>query len=111
MRLLRVAQYRAVATFTHGVQLVRLAFDFDDFTSGFEVGPRGFPITGNTVLLGVGGVDLLQVQVLYVGPGVGKAPSHFGCAAQHHKGQTGQSCADGVQARRFKVRKVPDGGG
>ena len=99
-------------------QQVGLALDADGFVAHRERSPS----VGRAVLRGVGGVDLLQIQVLHIGAGVGEAPGDLVGTAQHHKGQARQGGAYGINgaqgcavrrlARRgLQARKVPDGGG
>ena len=118
VRLLNVAQHGAMARAAQLQQQVGLALDADGFVAHGELGPS----VGRAVLRGIGGVDLLQIQVLHIGAGVGEAPGDLVGTAQHHKGQARQGGAYGINgaqgcavrrlARRgLQARKVPDGGG
>ncbi len=122
MRLLRIAEHRAVAGFTHGEQHVRLALDLDGFIPGLEVFPRhGTVWRRHAVLARVGRIDLLQVQVLYIWRGIGKCPGCLAGTTQYDERKSRQGCAHGVYGCRHaavsgfacrgrQARKVPDGG-
>ena len=117
MRFLGVAQHGAVPRAAHLQGNIGLPFHADGFVAHRE----GRPALGRAVLRRVGGVDLLQVQVLHVRARVGEAPGHFVRAAQHHERHAGQGSthrvngAHGSAVRRLacgrlQARKVPDGG-
>ena len=114
--LLRVADHRAVARAAQRHPDIALALDLEDFLAHDKL----FPARGRAVLAGIGRVDLLQIQILHIGVGVGKAPGHLRRAAQHHKGHAGQggpchiqlaqgTAVTGPALWRLKTREVPDG--
>ena len=114
---LRVAQHRPVAGAAQAQLHIGLAFD----AHGFQPHGKRRPAVRRAVAASVLRVDLLQVQVLHIGVGVGKTPGHAGGAPQHHKRQARQRGAQHVQrrggravrrlaGRRLQVRHVPDGG-
>ena len=113
---LHITDDRTMAGAAHLEGDIRLAFDADGFAALRKSGPT----IGRAVLTGSGRVELLQIQVLHIGPGVGEAPGHARGAAQHHKGQAGQGGTDHVErgvfvpagqlaCRSFEVGVIPDG--
>ena len=105
-----------MARAAHHVAHVGLALHADGFHAQAEVGPDRFGgAAWHPVLRRVGRIDLLDVEVLNVRPGVGEPPGHLLGAPQHHKRRAGQGSADHIHAfdavcvRRLQPREVPDG--
>ena len=98
-----VRDHRPVAGGAHGVQHIGLALDLDDLLPGLEPGPA----VGRLVLVGIVGLDALQIGVLHVGPGVGQAPGDVLVLAHQHAGHAGQGGAGDLQARHVDAGEVP----
>ncbi len=89
-----VGDHRPVACVAQRHGHVGLAFHANAVAAHIEGGPA----LGRAVAGGVGRVDLLDVQVLHVGAGVGETPGQVGVLSQHHQGQAGQRGAGHAQA-------------
>src|SRR5262245_12480851 len=55
-------------------------------------------------------IELFQIQVLSVGPGIGQSPRHVAVAADNDRGDAGQGAADNVLSGKGEMRKIPDRG-
>ena len=110
-----IADDRTVPGAAHGVLHIGLPLDPDGLHTGFESRPGVPPFRcRHAVLVGLPRAQLLEVQVLHIGTGIGETPSHTRRAAQHHERRPGQGGADHVHApdatsiRRLKPGEVPD---
>ena len=101
-----VRDHRPVARAPPGHGDVGTALDLDDLSAGLERRPA----VGGAVAAGVGGIDLLQVEVLDVGSGVGEAPGDVLVLPQHHHRQARQRCPSHFQAGGLEAREVPQRG-
>ena len=81
---------------------IRRAFHPNDFAPRLELAPA----LGREIARRV--VELLQVQVLHIGAGVGRRPGEAAIAADDDPRHAGQRGADRVEPRRMQVREVPD---
>ena len=97
--LLRIADHGAMARAAQAQLHIGLAFDLEDFLAA----DKFLPAIWCAVLAGVLRVDLLQIQVLHIRVGIGKAPGHFCRAAQHHKWHAGQGCARHINGAQFRA--------
>jgi len=99
-----VRDHRTVARDAHVQHFIVRAFDLQRLAHGGE---------GERTLrreVAPGCVELLEIKVLHVRPGVGRRPGDAVIAAEHDSRHAGQRGADGVQPGRMQVREVPDAG-
>jgi hypothetical protein len=98
-----VGDHRAVARAPHRHRHVGAAAHLDDFLARLEAGPAA----GGLVAVRVRRVELLEVDVLHVGPGVGEAPGEVFVLPEHDKRQARHRGAGDAVARRLDAREVP----
>ena len=102
---LRVTQHRAMACATNSVKHIGFAFDANTFLARL----KSLPAIRCLVLQWVGGVDFFQIQVLHIGAGVGKAPSHMVVVTQDHQRHARQGGAYDVLFGGLQVGVKPNG--
>ena len=74
-----VAQHRTMAGAPHLHDHVRGILDLDDFVVDFEGGRA----IRRQITVRIGGVEFLEIQILDIRPGIGKAPGDAVIAAQY----------------------------
>ena len=89
-----VGNHRAMPRNAHRQRFVVGAFDLD----GFPQRDENARSLGTDVAAGA--VELLQIQVLHIGSGIGRRPRNVLIAADDDAGDSGQRGTDGIEARR-----------
>ena len=99
-----VADDRPVLGLAHGQGDILAAVDLDDLLDEGHVAPLAHVL----VLVGVVGVDLLDVEVLHVGADVGDAPGDAVVVADDDAGDAGEAETGHIPAGRVQADLVPD---